>query len=145
MAATAEQLPNLDPDDSRTPSLQIASVLRTAINDGVYAPGDRLPGQEDLASRYRVARETIKSAIRRLSNEGLTASRQGSGVYVLAQNASAPGAEEVTAVRRELEALRAQLRKTNTDIKLAEGRIDALLTAWEVHETQSTANEPHPQ
>jgi DNA-binding transcriptional regulator YhcF (GntR family) len=79
------QFEDLDPDDPRTPSQQIANVLRAAIKTGRLKPGARLPSQPELAKRYGVARETVKSALRTLTVERLIVSRQGSGVYVRAQ------------------------------------------------------------
>lgn len=81
----ANDLDDLDPDDPRTPSIQIANVLRAAILTRKFQPGEKLPSQNDLVTRYGVARETVKSAFRLLDRERLTVSRQGSGVYVRAQ------------------------------------------------------------
>jgi DNA-binding transcriptional regulator YhcF (GntR family) len=44
-----------------------------------------MPSQNELASRYGVARETVKAALRMLDKERLVVSRQGSGVFVRAQ------------------------------------------------------------
>jgi len=82
---SASALGELDPDDSRPMSQQIANLLRAAILTGKYAPGDRLPAQTELAERYDVARETIKAALRILRDERLIVTRQGSGAFVRAQ------------------------------------------------------------
>lgn len=78
-------LADLDPDDPRTSSQQIANRLRAAILTRTLQPGDKLPSQNELASRYDVARETVKTALRILDRERLIVSRQGSGAYVRAQ------------------------------------------------------------
>lgn len=146
MALSADQLPDLDPDDPRNVSQQIAGFLRAAIDDGRLQPGDRLPSQEDFANRYGIARETVKSATRQLIVEGLLLSRQGSGVYVRdPAESGGPGVDELKALRADLEVLRAQLRRTDTDVKRVESRIDAVLNAWEPHGPQSTEVEVHPQ
>jgi DNA-binding transcriptional regulator YhcF (GntR family) len=85
MATSADRLEDLDPDDPRPESQQIANRLRAAILNRDFKPGDKLPSQPDLARRYGVARETAKSAIRILDSERLTISRQGSGTYVRVQ------------------------------------------------------------
>jgi DNA-binding transcriptional regulator YhcF (GntR family) len=72
---------SLDPDDPRPPYQQVAGILRAAILTRKIAPGDRLPSQTELAQRYGVARMTIQQALRILKDEGLTVSRQGSGVF----------------------------------------------------------------
>jgi DNA-binding transcriptional regulator YhcF (GntR family) len=75
----------LDPDDPRQASQQIANKLRAAILTHRLEPGDRLPSQPELATRYGVARETVKRALDLLRAERLVVSRQGSGVFVRAQ------------------------------------------------------------
>lgn len=82
MAATADELFDIDPDDPRTPSQQIANALRAAILLGKLTGGDRLPSQHELSRRYGVARETVKAALRILDREQLVVSRQGSGAFV---------------------------------------------------------------
>jgi DNA-binding transcriptional regulator YhcF (GntR family) len=81
----ARSLDDLEPDDARPASQQIANVLRAAILTRKFAPGERLPSQNDLAERYGVARETVKSALRILRDERLVVTRQGSGAFVRAQ------------------------------------------------------------
>jgi DNA-binding transcriptional regulator YhcF (GntR family) len=78
-------LGKLDPDDPKQASQQIASKLRAAILTRKLAPGERLPSQPDLATRYGVARETVKRALDVLQSERLIVRRQGSGVFVRAQ------------------------------------------------------------
>lgn len=85
MATSADQLEDLDPDDRRPESQQIANRLRAAIRTGAFKPGDKLPSQHELANRYEVVRETVKAALRILDGERLTISRQGSGTYVRVQ------------------------------------------------------------
>jgi DNA-binding transcriptional regulator YhcF (GntR family) len=72
----------LDPDDPRPPYLQVASALRAAILTGGFRPGEKLPSQKDLATRYGVSRLTLQQSLRILRDEGLIVSRQGSGVFV---------------------------------------------------------------
>jgi GntR family transcriptional regulator len=61
---------------------QIANELRAAIRAGDYAPGDRLPGENDLMARHGVARMTARQALGVLTAEGVAEARKGSGVYV---------------------------------------------------------------
>lgn len=83
--ADLDFLRDLDPDDPRRASQQIATNLRAAILTRKLAPGDKLPSQPELATRYGVARETVKRALDLLRTERLIVSRQGSGVFVRAQ------------------------------------------------------------
>jgi DNA-binding transcriptional regulator YhcF (GntR family) len=85
MAEELDYLGELDPDDPRQASQQIANKLRAAILTRRLGPGDRLPSQPELASRYGVARETIKRALEILRADRLIVTRQGSGAFVRAQ------------------------------------------------------------
>lgn len=61
--------------------------IRRAIIGGQYPDGARLPGENDLARQLEVSRPVIRAALKRLRDEGMVTSRQGSGSYV-----AAPGA-----------------------------------------------------
>lgn len=85
MSENLDFLGELDPDDPKQASQQIANKLRAAILTRRLAPGDKLPSQPELATRYGVARETVKRALDLLRTERLIVSRQGSGAFVRAQ------------------------------------------------------------
>lgn len=72
----------LDPDDPRPPYQQVANSVRAAILTRKFQPGEKLPSQAELATRYGVARMTVQQSLRILRDEGLIVSRQGSGVFV---------------------------------------------------------------
>ena len=91
MDTGASYLGELDPDDPRTSSQQIANQLRAAILTRKLQPGDKIPSQAELAKWYGVARETVKSALRVLDQERLIVSRQGSGAYVRVRTERAMG------------------------------------------------------
>lgn len=56
---------------------QIAADLREQIATEAYAPGDELPSEQDLRTRYDVSRNTVRQALRALITEGLITSGQG--------------------------------------------------------------------
>ncbi|MEM6480407.1 MAG: phosphonate metabolism transcriptional regulator PhnF [Pseudomonadota bacterium] len=60
----------------------IRAALTTDIQEGRYAPGDKLPTEAALARRFGVHRHTVRRAISDLANDGTVYSRRGSGVYV---------------------------------------------------------------
>ena len=63
---------------------QIARTIAAAVEDGRYAPGDKLPSERELAEDFGVSRPTIRDAMIALEFQGLVEARQGSGVYVKA-------------------------------------------------------------
>lgn len=63
---------------------QAAEALLARIRGGEWALGQKLPGETTLAPQLGVGRSTIREAIRQLAGRGVLASRQGSGVFVIA-------------------------------------------------------------
>lgn len=61
---------------------QVADVLRREIDNGTYAPGARLPSENDLQQRFDASRNTIRNGLSLLVSEGLIASSQGLGYEV---------------------------------------------------------------
>lgn len=71
-------LGKLDPDSSDSSSLQIANRLKAAILTGKFSPGETLPSNQKLQNRFGVARETVKSAFKILTDKDkLVVTQQG--------------------------------------------------------------------
>ena len=51
--------------------------LMQTIRLGVVAPGQALPSERDLAARFSVSRDTVREAIRELSEAGYLTPRRG--------------------------------------------------------------------
>lgn len=69
----------------QTPLVQrVYQLLLAQISAGDYQPDERLPGENDLATRFAVSRPIVREALRRLRAEGLIYSRQGAGSFVRA-------------------------------------------------------------
>lgn len=64
---------------------QIELRLRDAIESGQYAPGQRLPTEKVLQQAYGVSRVTIRTALRRLEEDGLISTQRGRGTFVTHQ------------------------------------------------------------
>lgn len=62
---------------------EIAAQLRRQIMDGQYPPGTLLPTEQQLCSLHNASRQTIRTALQCLADEGLILRRQGSGSRVL--------------------------------------------------------------
>jgi DNA-binding GntR family transcriptional regulator len=77
------------PLDRRSAVDELAAALRTRILDGDLRGGTRLPEQE-LSEAYRVARHTVRAALRALTSEGLIVLEPHRGARV-----AALGAEDI--------------------------------------------------
>jgi DNA-binding FadR family transcriptional regulator len=56
---------------------QIADTIRAAILEGKLVADERLPTEEELATRFGVSRPTIREALKRLAAQNLVRSRRG--------------------------------------------------------------------
>ncbi len=70
----------------------VGRLLQT-VRLGIVAPGEALPPERDLAARFSVSRDTVRDAIRSLSDAGFLVSRRGryGGTFVV-DELPAPGA-----------------------------------------------------
>lgn len=64
----------------------IADQIVALIDEGVFPPGTRLPGERELAERFNVSRVTIREAEIALQAVGVIKIKTGSGVYVADRN-----------------------------------------------------------
>lgn len=83
---------------------QVIAQLRTQIDSGEWAIGDRIPTESELSDQLEVGRNTVREAVRALAHAGLLEIRQGAGTFVRASS------ELGGALRRRLE--RSRLRET---------------------------------
>ncbi len=60
----------------------IAAELREDIAAGRLHPGERLPNEATLATRFSVNRHTLRQAVQALARDGYVRVAQGSGTYV---------------------------------------------------------------
>ncbi|MBL8323613.1 MAG: GntR family transcriptional regulator [Rubrivivax sp.] len=72
---------------------QIKSLLLRSLQLGEWQPGQPIPSEMDLASRFKVSQGTVRKAIDELAAENLLVRRQGKGTFV------ATHAEEKTQYR----------------------------------------------
>lgn len=82
----------------------VARLLQT-VRLGIVEPGEALPSERDLAARFSVSRDTVREAIRSLSDAGYLVARRGryGGTFVsdtipetaVGRDAAAPTAAEI--------------------------------------------------
>ncbi|MCV7423383.1 FadR family transcriptional regulator [Mycobacterium yunnanensis] len=81
----------------------VGRLLET-IRLGVLAPGESLPPERELAARLGVSRDTVRDAIRSLSDAGYLVSRRGRyGGTFLAEDLPAPSADGVRFSRSDID------------------------------------------
>lgn len=68
--------------ESRKLYQKVATAIATAISNGRYLPGQRLPPERELADEFEVSRPTVREAMLALQIRGLVEPRHGSGIYV---------------------------------------------------------------
>lgn len=61
---------------------QVADQIQGLITKGTLKPGDRLPAERELATKFGVSRSSIRDAIRTLEVVGILETRQGQGTVV---------------------------------------------------------------
>ncbi|OWU85003.1 GntR family transcriptional regulator [Oceanicola sp. 22II-s10i] len=68
---------------ARTPVWKsIVSTLEDEIARGHYRPGDKIPTEAELATRFGVNRHTVRRGLSDLSERGILHARRGAGVFV---------------------------------------------------------------
>ena len=72
---------------------QIAGHVQDLIATGELRPGDRLPGERELADLLAVGRSSVREAVQSLAALGIVSVRHGHGVFV----APAPGESQPAA------------------------------------------------
>lgn len=71
---------------------QIRTVLKQAILDGYFKPGDKFPPEVEIAAKYQVSKASAREALREMEAEGLIQKKRGvfGGSFV-----AAPGPEKI--------------------------------------------------
>jgi len=110
---------------------QVADQLRSLIEAERLEPGDRLPGERDLALRLGVSRSSVRQGLTVLRVMGLLEIRHGNGIYLLrlasnvippiplesvGNDASLPALSELREVLESHAARMAARRRTAADL-----------------------------
>ncbi len=109
---------------------QVASALRASLEDGKFAPGERLI-ERDLCVQLDVSRPSLREALRELESEGLVTSIANRGVFVSVL--SIRDAREIYEIREQLEGLiaaRFAEYASSTQLARFEAAADRLLEAY---------------
>ncbi|NVK17527.1 MAG: FadR family transcriptional regulator [Methylocystaceae bacterium] len=107
---------------------RVAARIMAMIADGNLSPGERLPGERQLAEKMGVSRVSVRAALQSLKAQGFLEAVQGGGTRILA------AAGDMTSPLGEL----ARVQEQNLH-DLAE--IRALLEVWAAHRAAERAND----
>ena len=122
----------------------VLAHLRSSIERGEYAVGEKLPSEAALSREFEVSRSVVREALRGLQALGLTESKSGKGTFVTATGpADNPtfgpySARDLIEVRRHVEipvAGYAAVRRSQDDLDLLAHLLDRMdaetdNTAW---------------
>ncbi len=61
---------------------QIKDLILKSLLAGEWKPGESIPSEMDLATRFRVSQGTVRKAVDELASENLLVRRQGKGTFV---------------------------------------------------------------
>ena len=102
---------------SNRSSSGIAAQLRRAITDGLYAYGDRLPAEREIARSFGASRTTVRNALRLLEERNFVRRRVGSGTFVV--HNSGQDAGEIANITSPLELMDVRLAVEPHIVQLA--------------------------
>ncbi|MBD0695385.1 GntR family transcriptional regulator [Streptomyces sp. CBMA123] len=83
--------------------VQIERRIQWSIERGEYTEGESLPSASDLSANFRVNRNTVLRALRKLRAKGLIDFGRGRGIIVVAR--SGPGQADVAGLSEHLRQL----------------------------------------
>jgi DNA-binding transcriptional MocR family regulator len=76
--------------NSRHPGADLADAIKLLAVEGRLPTGTRLPAERELADALTVSRNLVTTALDHLREEGVIASRQGSGSWIAARDRPVP-------------------------------------------------------
>ncbi|MCG6111001.1 MAG: FadR family transcriptional regulator [Paracoccus sp.] len=143
------------PIDAARLSDAVVAQLEALILQGVLRPGERLPGERDLAERMGVSRPSLREALAAMQADGLLVARPGSGVFVADVLGSAfspalvrliarhpQAADDYLTFRKDLEGLaaeRAAIAAGDTDLEVLDRIVQAMHHAHATPDPQAEA------
>lgn len=99
---------------------RVFDVLRKAIADGTWSPGESLPSEASLGQRFKVSRITIRQALQLLQIEGYIRTQRARRAIVLSRNPLGQSTGKVDTIEELIQAASdAQLKVSSWRSELA--------------------------
>ncbi len=64
-------------------SIKAKDQFLALCDQGVFAPGDKIPSESEMSRRFGISRETWRSSLEQLRREGVLYSKHGAGTFLL--------------------------------------------------------------
>jgi GntR family transcriptional regulator len=119
---------------------QIAEDLRAEIESGGLEPGQQLRTELELREHYNASRNTVRDAIKWLTNLGLVETKPGQGTFVvqkidpfittLTGDPSGPGGGDQIAYRSEVSGRRRMPAVSPIQVEIQEASADVAAGLW---------------
>jgi GntR family transcriptional regulator len=62
--------------------VQLINLLKGQIQQKIWKPGDKIPGEPELCELYGISRSVVRQALQELEDDGLILRRKGKGTFV---------------------------------------------------------------
>ncbi|WP_051534096.1 GntR family transcriptional regulator [Desulfitibacter alkalitolerans] len=79
---TTEVLMEIDRNSYEPAYMQLVNLIKQQIAMGMFRPGDQLPSESQLCSRYHISPMTVRRAINILIDQKIATASQGKGTFV---------------------------------------------------------------
>lgn len=100
--------------------VQVYTTLREWIYEGLYAPGARLPAENEISAMFGVSRITTRQAIDLLVDERLVLRQQGRGTFVATDLANAP-------VKGDIEQLLRKVKRLGSSTRVRDAAVEEIV------------------
>lgn len=97
-----EKLKKIDKSNPIPYHIQIKDAIRSIIEQGLFKPGDLIPGESDLCEYFDVSRPVIRQALNGLYHEGLVIRKKGKGTFIREPKILERFGQEITGFYQEM-------------------------------------------
>lgn len=85
--------------------LIVTEQIKEKIKDGILAPGERLPSENEYAKQLGVSRATLRESLRLLEEENIITKKHGIGTFVNNRPMFSTGIEELRSITEMIQSV----------------------------------------